>query len=118
MNAVFRDFIGDGTVLTYMDDLIVPSRDCGEGLEKLRRIFERASESGLTVNWKKCQFLKSKVEFLGHEIESGSIRPSATKTDAVTRFPEPKKVKQVQSFLGLSGFSVNLFVIIRQSRDP
>lgn len=32
------------------------------------------------------------------------MRPSKAKTDAVTRFPEPKNVKQVQSFLELSGY--------------
>lgn len=104
VNATFRDLINDGTVLTYMDDLIVPSENCEEALEKLERIFDRASESGLAINWSKCQFLKAKVEFLGHEIEAGSVRPSAAKTDAVTRFPEPKNVKQIQSFLGLSGY--------------
>lgn len=41
---------------------------------------------------------------MGHIIESVEVRPSETKTDAVTRFPEPKNVKQVQSFLGLSGY--------------
>jgi len=50
------------------------------------------------------QFFKTKIEFLGHTVESGGVRPSKTKTDAVTRFPEPKNVKQVQSFLGLSGY--------------
>lgn len=89
VNATFRDFINDGMVLTYMDDLIVPSVDYRGALEILERVFGRASQSGLAINWNKCQFLQTKVEFLGHEVKSGSVRPSRAKTDAVTRFPEP-----------------------------
>ncbi|GFY07735.1 retrovirus-related Pol polyprotein from transposon 17.6 [Trichonephila clavipes] len=40
----------------------------------------------------------------GHIIEKGTIKPSLDKTKAVQNFPEPKNVKQVQSFLGLSGY--------------
>ncbi|GFX70015.1 transposon Tf2-9 polyprotein [Trichonephila clavipes] len=39
-----------------------------------------------------------------HIIEKGTIKPSLDKTKAVQNFPEPKNVKQVQSFLGLSGY--------------
>jgi len=41
---------------------------------------------------------------LGHVIEDGKLYPSPEKTKAVLRVPEPKTIKQVQSFLGLSGY--------------
>ncbi|GFT22628.1 retrovirus-related Pol polyprotein from transposon 17.6 [Trichonephila clavipes] len=41
----------------------------------------------------------------GHIVESGTIKPSTTKTLAVRKFPEPATIKQVQSFLGLTGYS-------------
>lgn len=37
-------------------------------------------------------------------MEAGQIRPSNKKTIAVAKFPEPTNVKQVQSFLGLTGY--------------
>ncbi|GFU67678.1 retrovirus-related Pol polyprotein from transposon 17.6 [Trichonephila clavipes] len=40
----------------------------------------------------------------GHIVESGTIKPSPTKTLAVRKFPEPTTIKQVQSFLGLTGY--------------
>ncbi|GFT57398.1 transposon Tf2-9 polyprotein [Trichonephila clavipes] len=40
---------------------------------------------------------------MGHIIEKGTIKP-LDKTKAVEIFQEPKNVKQVQSFLGLSGY--------------
>ncbi|GFY20719.1 retrovirus-related Pol polyprotein from transposon 17.6 [Trichonephila clavipes] len=36
--------------------------------------------------------------------ESGTIKPTTTKTLAVRKFPEPITLKQVQSFLGLTGY--------------
>ncbi|GFX77892.1 retrovirus-related Pol polyprotein from transposon gypsy [Trichonephila clavipes] len=39
-----------------------------------------------------------------HIVESGTIKPSPTKTLAVRKFPEPTTIKQLQSFLGLTGY--------------
>ncbi|GFU82871.1 retrovirus-related Pol polyprotein from transposon gypsy [Trichonephila clavipes] len=39
-----------------------------------------------------------------HIVESGTIKPFPTKTLAVRKFPEPTTIKQVQSFLGLTGY--------------
>lgn len=104
VNAIFRDAIRDGTVLTYMDDLIVLSNNYEDGLDRLRMVFEMASKAGLNINWKKCCFLKRRVVFLGHIIEDGTVRPSERKTEAVKRFAEPKNIRQVQAFLGLTGY--------------
>lgn len=49
-------------------------------------------------------FSTPRVEFLGHIVENGTIRPSEHKTKAVMCFPELKNVRQIQSFLGLSGY--------------
>ncbi|GFX89410.1 transposon Ty3-I Gag-Pol polyprotein [Trichonephila clavipes] len=40
----------------------------------------------------------------GHVVENGAIKPSTAKTLAVRKFPEPTAIKQVQSFLGLTGY--------------
>src|SRR5580765_567162 len=87
-----------------MDDLIVLSNNYEDGLDRLRMVFETASKAGLNINWKKCCFLKRRVEFLGHIIEDGTVRPSERKTEAVKRFAELKNIRQVQVFLGLSGY--------------
>ena len=87
-----------------MDDLIIPSKDLAEGKERLKWVLKRASEYGLNISWKKCQIFKPSVNYLGCVIGGGTVRPSSEKTRAVGDFPEPKKVKSVQGFLGLTGF--------------
>ncbi|GFU15104.1 transposon Tf2-6 polyprotein [Trichonephila clavipes] len=102
--SIFRELMRKGIVIIYMDDLVIPAKDEKEGLEKLREVLEVASKYGLEMKFKKCQFLRRKVEFLGHVVENGTIRPSIAKTIAVKKFPVPTTVKQVQSFLGLTGY--------------
>lgn len=104
INVTFQDVIRDKIVLTYLDDLIIPSADEDTGINNLKLVLKIASEAGLNINWEKCSFLQNKVEFLGHVIENGRIYPSMRKIEAVRKFPEPTNVKQIQSFLGLSGY--------------
>ncbi|GFU17832.1 retrovirus-related Pol polyprotein from transposon 297 [Trichonephila clavipes] len=87
-----------------MNVLIIPAKEENEGLEKLKELLEVASRYGLEMKFKKCQFLRKKVEFSGHVVENGTIRPSIAKTIAVKKFPVPTTVKQVQGFLGLNGY--------------
>ena len=54
INIVFKELIASGTVVLYMDDLIVPSKDEKNGVERLEEVFKVASEYNLTLNWKKC----------------------------------------------------------------
>ncbi|GFT27591.1 hypothetical protein TNCV_4559421 [Trichonephila clavipes] len=99
ISSIFRDLTRKGIVISYLDDLVIPAKNEQEGLEKLKIIFEVAKKYELEIKFKKCQFLKKKIEFLGHIVESGTIKPSHMKTLAVRKFSEPTTIKQVQSFL-------------------
>lgn len=104
IHAVFRELIKEGIVVVYIDDFVIPSDNVKEGVEKLRLVLKVASEYGLKFNWHKCQFLKKKINYLGHVVENGKVSPSEDKTNAVKHFPKPNNVKAVQSFLGLTGY--------------
>lgn len=101
---IFRDLINDNTLIIYMDDIIIPSIDEKEGLAKLERVLTTASEYGLELNIKKCHFLQREIDFLGYQIKNGQLYPSPLKTKAVLNFPEPKNIKDVQSYLGLTSY--------------
>lgn len=66
INKIFEDLIKAGTVLSYMDDLIIPAESCEEGLKKLKQVLNRAADYGLEIKWSKCQFLTNEIEYLGH----------------------------------------------------
>lgn len=104
INVVFKDLIRQHVVLIYMDDLIIPSVDIDSGVSRLESVLNTASKSGLVINWKKSNLLRTRVDYLGHVIEEGRIRPSELKTLAVKNFSAPTNIRQVQQFLGLTGY--------------
>lgn len=104
INDIFKEHIRNGIVLAYLDDVVILAKDEKEGLFRLKLILKTAEEYGLKINWKKCQFLMKNITYLGHHIEDGKIMPSSEKTRAVLKFPQPATVKQIQSFLGLTGY--------------
>lgn len=104
VNEVFRESVNIKSIIIYIDDIIIPSATREEGTKKLKLILETAARNGLKIKWSKCQFLQQKVNYLGFVVENSTIKPSPHKIQAVSKFPEPKTLKHIQSFLGLTGF--------------
>ncbi|KYB25609.1 hypothetical protein TcasGA2_TC034292 [Tribolium castaneum] len=103
MNMVTRK-IGRGVVTIYMDDILIPSKTVGKGLEKLTLVLKTIRDLGLTLKLSKCRFLFTKLEYLGYEIDANGVRPSSRKVNAITDFPRPTNVHEVRQFLGLCNF--------------
>lgn len=101
---VFKDLVQQKVVITYMDDVIIPSVDEATGLQMLREVLRVAEEAGLDINWTKCRFLVRKVEFLRYEVSAGTISPSPNTVASVQMFPEPRSAEDVRRFLGMCGY--------------
>uniref|UniRef100_A0AAG5DQC0 RNA-directed DNA polymerase n=1 Tax=Anopheles atroparvus TaxID=41427 RepID=A0AAG5DQC0_ANOAO len=104
INTALQTLINEGIILTFVDDIIVPSMDEEQGLISLRRLLGAAQEVGLNFNWKKCAFLQRRVEYLGYTVYEGKIETSESKVQKVKRFPMPKTAKQMQRFYGLASY--------------
>ena len=54
----------------------------------------------------KCQFGRSKVQYLGYVIGGGKVKPDhdPQKLNAVRDYPTPISEKEVRAFLGLAGY--------------
>jgi hypothetical protein len=61
-------------------------------------------QNGLIVNPDKCLFGCASVDFLGHLLSVTGIGSLPSRVQAVTEFPRPARVKQLQGFLGLFNF--------------
>ncbi len=68
INTLFSDLIGKG-VYAYLDDLIICSKDGDSHLAKLEAVLLKLREAGLKAKLTKCEFLKSKITFLGHTVD-------------------------------------------------
>lgn len=104
INYIFRELIALGIILIYIDDLVILASTLTEAFENLKKVLSVACEYGLNINWKKCAFLQDKIEYLGHIVKDGGIQPSPEKIQAVKNYKKPTCAKDVQSFLGLTGY--------------
>ena len=91
-------------ILCYLDDIVVFSATFEEHLARLRGVFERLRFAGLTLKGSKCFFVQEKVKLLGHVVSSTGLAPDEDKLDAISKFPQPRSVKDIQSFLGLCNY--------------
>ena len=48
--------------------------------------------------------MQESIEYLGHEISNGEVRPARSKVEVLYRYDRPKTIKQLQSFLGLANY--------------
>lgn len=104
ISFIFQDLINENVMELYVDDIVVFGTTEEICLENVKKVLITASKYNLKIKWSKCSFLKNRIEFLGHEVENGKIWPGKEKTKAVRKFPLPKDVKGIQSFLGLTNY--------------
>ncbi|GFV92218.1 uncharacterized protein K02A2.6-like [Trichonephila clavipes] len=80
-----RKLIKENYHLPLIDDILDCLQNANESpaLEYLKIVLDVASDYGLEINFKKCQFLHNTIEFLGHIIKNGRLFPSTSKTKAV-----------------------------------
>ena len=67
------------------------------------------NDANLTVNVTKSQLGHATVEFLGHIVGIGQVKPVDAKVLAIQKVPIPQTRKQIISFLGMSGFYRKFF---------
>ena len=93
--------------IIYLDDIIVFSKTPDEHIQRLRGVFEKLSAGGLQLKLNKCEFFKSQIAYLGHIVSKDGIETDPKKITTIKKWPVPKTVREVQSFLGFTNYSRN-----------
>ena len=90
-------------VVCHQDDVLIhaPNDDAHDKI--VRAAMARIKDAGLTLN-EKCEFSQRSVKFLGHVIDADGIRPDPEKVEAITRYPAPTNVTELQRFFGMVNF--------------
>ena len=104
MDDIFGDLIDVCLVIIYMDDIFLFAKDKKTLEESTKRVLQRLLKNDLYLKPKKCEFKKTRIEWLGMIIEEGKISMDAGKIKGIRDWPVPTSVKQVRGFLGFGIF--------------
>ena len=88
----------------YLDDIIIFSDTKEEHLKRLEAVFQKLITAGLKLKPSKCFFFREEIEYLGHVVSGKGISTNPKKVEAVAKWPTPKTVYDVRSFLGFVGY--------------
>ncbi len=94
-NLVFSGLTGD-SVFTFLDDVIIASKDVEAHLQKLEEVLDRLKLAGLSLQLTKCNFMKKHIAFLGHVLDAEGINTTPEKESAVQISPPPKDLKSLR----------------------
>ncbi|KAM0717753.1 hypothetical protein Q7P37_006085 [Cladosporium fusiforme] len=85
INNVLRKYL-DVFVVVYLDDILA------------------LKDADMRIKPEKTEFHKMEVKFLGYIVSRDGLKMDQKKIEAVTSWPKPTTVKEVQSFLGFANF--------------
>lgn len=90
----------DGTI-AYLDNIYTTGDTEKEHRENSEKVCVRLQECNLRLSLRKCKFMQFRIEILSYVIDKDGLRKSKSKIKAMIDAPQPKKNKELASFLGL-----------------
>src|ERR1700738_4618875 len=100
MQQIFRRYLDD-FVIVFLDDILIYSKTKQQHDQHLRTVLQVLRDQQLYGKLSKCEFFKNEISFLGHVINQYGIKMEQSKVDAVIKWPAPKNVHELRSFLDL-----------------
>ncbi len=97
MNSLLGKF---DFVRVYLDDILILGKDRQDHFSNVEKVMSLLKENQITINFKKSNFMKTEVEYLGMIIDAEGIRPITTKLFTNTSIKSPKTIKDVQKLVG------------------
>ncbi|KAK0602627.1 hypothetical protein LWI29_035373 [Acer saccharum] len=106
MNEIFNPYTEFSIV--YIDDVLIYSDNIDQHWKHLDIFLQTAKHQGLVVSAPKIVLYQTKIRFLGHNIERGTILPIQRSLEFADKFPDVIKDKtQLQRFLGCLNYIAN-----------
>ncbi|GKA61076.1 putative reverse transcriptase domain-containing protein, partial [Tanacetum coccineum] len=103
MNRVCKPYL-DRFVIIFIDDILIYSKIRKEHKGHLKLILKLLKEEELYAKFSKCEFWLSKVQFLGHMIDSEGIHVDPAKIEPIKDWASPKTPIEIRQFLGLASY--------------
>ena len=109
--AAFQQFINnvlgnmlDVCAIGYLDDILIYLDLLDQHRSQVREVLMHLQKVGLFANPKKCKFHTNTIEYLGFIMSPEGLRMDLAKVTMILKWPEPRNIKDIQSFLGFANF--------------
>ena len=103
VNTIFADMLGV-CVIVYLNDILIYSEDMESHQKHVREVLRQLQLHKLCAKPEKCEFHLDSVEYLGYCLSPEGLMMSLDKITTIADWLEPRKVKDIQSFLGFANF--------------
>ncbi|MBW0540857.1 hypothetical protein O181_080572 [Austropuccinia psidii MF-1] len=103
VNDIFA-YLLDIFVVVYLDYIMVFSSSEEEHVKHVASVLQRLRDNNLFSKASKCVFHASSVEYLGYVVPSDALRMDSSRVQQILNWPQPKKIKALQSVLGFPNF--------------
>jgi RNase H-like domain found in reverse transcriptase/Reverse transcriptase (RNA-dependent DNA polymerase)/Integrase zinc binding domain/Integrase core domain len=100
MDFLLGDLYSKRSVV-YIDDILLFERDFESTLALLREVFKRLDSVGFTINLEKSNFFEMEVEYLGHIIGQGQLKPNPKRVEILRHLRPATTTKELRRILGL-----------------
>ena len=104
MDNIFSNMIDECIIIIYMDDVFIFAPDETTLTKHMKRVLACLHDHDLFLKLAKCEFNKTKVEYLGMVIEEGKFSMDTGKLKGIQDWPAPTSVTQMRGFLGFGNF--------------
>jgi hypothetical protein len=88
--------------LVYIDDIVVYSRSYEDHIDHLDKILSAIEKTGITLSPVKCHLFYGSILLLGHKVSRLGLSTHKEKVQAIIDLERPKKLSQLQGFLGMA----------------
>ena len=103
MNDIFSDLL-DVHVIIYLDDILIYSDNPVDHKKHVHEVLRCLHANGLYARPDKCCFSSDTIEYLGFILTKDGLKMDPSKVQTIQDRPKPRKVKDIQSFLGFANF--------------
>ena len=87
--------------IRVVDDLLRFDRSFPAHVAGVCAILQAARVAGITFSKEKFRFAKSRISWVGYDIQHGGITIEEGKLRALSQFPRPTNISELRSFMGL-----------------
>uniref|UniRef100_A0A8P4K5A8 ribonuclease H n=1 Tax=Dicentrarchus labrax TaxID=13489 RepID=A0A8P4K5A8_DICLA len=104
LNKACPDALGRGTLI-YVDDILIRSPTLDSHLDEMDHVLAQLTQAGAKVSLSKCQWCKTKVNYVGLLVGPYGVEPQVERVQGITNIKAPTNLSELRSFLGVCNYS-------------